>query len=193
VDTGAYVTVVRLDIAAGWPERQPNPGFTLQTVSGDSLPILKEVLLTLTPGRRPLSMWVFVANITDELILGLIILHTYDASVDIGRQTLRLADEEVSLWSPGAGSGPSSLVVANDHVITAQCEGIVMARMENPLGVENGLVESRPQAHQPEGIYIARTRVQDRQEVTVRVLNDTHQDQSSREDPLWHTVSQSRW
>jgi hypothetical protein len=122
-------------------------------------------------------MWVFVANITDELILGLDILRAYDASVDIGRQTLRLADEEVSLWSPGAGPRPSSLVVANDHVIPAQCEGIVMARMENPLGVENGPVEPSPKAYPPEGIYIARTLVQDRQEVPVRVLNATHRDQ----------------
>jgi hypothetical protein len=52
--------------------------------------------------------------------------------------------------------------VAKDHVIPAQCEGIVMARMENPLGVENGLVEPSQQAHPPEGIYIARTLVQDR-------------------------------
>jgi hypothetical protein len=121
-------------------------------------------------------MWVFVANITDELILGLDILRAYDALVDIGRQTLRLADEEVSLWSPGARPHPS-LVVANDHVIPAQYEGIVMARMENPLGVENGLVEPSPQAHPPEGIYIARTLVQDHQEVPVRVLNATHRDQ----------------
>jgi hypothetical protein len=82
VDTGAYVTVARPDIAAGWPERQPNPNFTLQTLSGGSLPILKEVLLTLTLGRRPLTMWVFVANITDELILGLDILRAYGASFD---------------------------------------------------------------------------------------------------------------
>jgi hypothetical protein len=51
VDTGAYVTVERPDIAAGWLERQSNPGFTLQTASGKSLPIFKEVLLTLTLGR----------------------------------------------------------------------------------------------------------------------------------------------
>jgi hypothetical protein len=133
VDTGAYVTGARPDIAAGWPERQPNPGSTLQTVSGGSLPILKEVLLTLTLGRRPLSMWVFVANITDELILGLNILRAYNASVDIGCQTLRLADEEVSLWSPGAGPRPSSLVVADDHVIPAQCEGIVWLQWKIPL------------------------------------------------------------
>jgi hypothetical protein len=67
VDTGAYIMVARPDIAGGWPERQPNPDFTLQSVSGESLLILKEVLLTLTLGRRPLRMWVFVANITDKL------------------------------------------------------------------------------------------------------------------------------
>jgi hypothetical protein len=177
VDTGAYVTVARPDIAAGWPEREPNPSFTLQTVSGESLPILKEVLLTLTLGRLPLRMWLFVANITDELILGLDILRAYDASVDIGRQKLRLAEEEVSLWSPGAGPRPSSLIVAKDHVIPAQCEGIVMARMESPLGVENSLVEPNPQAHPLEGIYIARTLVQDRQEVPVGILSTIHRDQ----------------
>jgi hypothetical protein len=72
---------------------------------------LKEVFLTLTLGRRPLKIWVFVANITNEFILGLNILRAYDASVDIGRQTLRLAEEEIPLWSPGAGPRPSSLVV----------------------------------------------------------------------------------
>ncbi|XP_023718761.1 uncharacterized protein LOC111870591 [Cryptotermes secundus] len=187
VDTGAYVTVVRPDIAAGWPERQPNPDFSLQTVSGGSLPILKEVLLTLTLGRQPITMWVFVANITDELILGLDILRAYDASVDIGRQTLRLAEEEVSLWSPGAGPRPSNLVVAKDHVIPARSEGIVMAKMKNHLGVENGLVEPSPQAHPPEGIYVARTLVQDCQEVPVRVMNVTQKDQKLRRgSPLAH-------
>jgi hypothetical protein len=42
VDTGAYVTVAKPDIAAGLPERQLNPNFTLQTVSGGSIPILKK-------------------------------------------------------------------------------------------------------------------------------------------------------
>jgi hypothetical protein len=72
-------------------------------------------------------------------------------------------------------------------VIPAQCEGIVMARMQNPLRVEIGLVEPSPQVHPPEGIYIARTLVQDRQEVTVRVLNVTHRDQKlTRGSPLPH-------
>jgi hypothetical protein len=40
VDTLAYVTVARPDIAAGWPERHPNQRFTLHTVSGETLSVL---------------------------------------------------------------------------------------------------------------------------------------------------------
>jgi hypothetical protein len=94
IDTGANVTVSRPDITAGWPERKTNQRFTLQTVSGEALPIIKEVFLTLTLGQRPLKIWVFVADITNEFILGLDILRAYDATVDIGRQTLRLAKKK---------------------------------------------------------------------------------------------------
>jgi hypothetical protein len=51
-----------------------------------------------------------------------------------------------------------------------------MARLESPLGIENGQVEESPQAHLPEGIYIARTLVRDRRDVPVRDLNATHQE-----------------
>jgi hypothetical protein len=79
-----------------------------------------EVFLTLNLRRRPLKIWVFVVKITNKFILGLDILRAYDASVNTGRQTLPLVEEEVSLWSPEAGPWPSSLVKANDQVIPAQ-------------------------------------------------------------------------
>jgi hypothetical protein len=101
-------------------------------VSGESLPVLKEVLLTLTLKRRPPKMWVFVASITNEFILGLDILRVYDASVDLGRQTLRLAEEEESLWSPGERPRPSRLVEVKDQMIPAKCERILMARLDSP-------------------------------------------------------------
>jgi hypothetical protein len=94
---------------------------------------LKEVLLTLKLGRRPLRILVFAEIITYELIFGLDILRTYDASVYIGRHNLCLAEEVVSLWSPEAATRPSRLVVAKDHVKPAECEGIMMARTESPL------------------------------------------------------------
>jgi hypothetical protein len=61
-------------------------------------------------------MWDFVANITDELIMGLDILHTYDASVDIGRQKLRLAEEE----RPGSRAWAFQPSSVKDHVIPPQ-------------------------------------------------------------------------
>jgi hypothetical protein len=95
--------MARPNIAAGQPKRQPNQRFTLQTIFGEALPILKEGFLTLTLGWSPLKIWGFVANITNEFILGLDILHTYDESLDLRRQMLCPAEEEVSLLSPGGG------------------------------------------------------------------------------------------
>jgi hypothetical protein len=77
--------------------------YMLQTVSGEALPILKEIFLTMNLGQYPLKMWVFVANITNDFILGLDILRAYDTSVDLERQMLHLAEEEVTLWSPSVG------------------------------------------------------------------------------------------
>jgi hypothetical protein len=70
--------------------------FTLHAARG-----IWVVFPTPAPGRRPLKSLVFVANITNEFILELDILRAYDASVGLGRQMLRPAEEEVLLWSPG--------------------------------------------------------------------------------------------
>jgi hypothetical protein len=39
------------------------------------------------------------------------------------------------------------------------------------------MVDQSPEVHPTEGLYIARTLIQDRQEVPMRVLNATHHDQ----------------
>jgi hypothetical protein len=67
--------VTRPNMAASWLERQPNQCYNLQTVSGEALPILKEVFLTMTLGQCPMKIWAFIANIT-EFILWLDILRT---------------------------------------------------------------------------------------------------------------------
>jgi hypothetical protein len=68
-----------------------------------------------------------------------------------------------------------------------------MTRFESLLRVENGLIETSPEAHPSEGLYIARTLVRNRLEVPVTVLNATHRDQKLMKDPPWLTVNQSRW
>jgi hypothetical protein len=84
--------------------------------------------------------------------------------------------------------GPSRLVVASDQVIPAQCEEVTIARLESLLGVENGPVEPSPEAHPPEGSFIARTLVRDCREVYVRLLDANRQEQKLRKASL-----QSHW
>jgi hypothetical protein len=68
-----------------------------------------------------------------------------------------------------------------------------MARLESPLGVENGLVEVSPEAYGPEELYMARTLVRNRRLIPVRVLNAScHNQKPARGNP-WYTVSQARW
>jgi len=57
--------------------------------SGETIPVLKEALVELTLVQRALRIWVFVAEVTAEFILGLDVLRDYDASVDLGRHLLR--------------------------------------------------------------------------------------------------------
>lgn len=47
-DTGASMTITRLDVTAGQPKRDPPMKCALQIVSGETLPILKEVFVKLT-------------------------------------------------------------------------------------------------------------------------------------------------
>ena len=141
IDTGASVTIARPDMVAGQPEKKPSRACVLQTASGETIPVLKEALVELTLGRRALRIWVFVADVTDEFILGLDILRAYDASVDLGRHLLRLGGEEVTLWGPGTRTKTARLSLVDDEVNPAPCERAVMARLGAPLGAPNVLIE----------------------------------------------------
>jgi hypothetical protein len=78
IDTGASVTTVRPNTAAGLPKRKPSH-YILQMASWETLPILKEALVELTLGQSPIRIAVFIMENANEFILGLHVLHTYDA------------------------------------------------------------------------------------------------------------------
>jgi predicted aspartyl protease len=123
IDTGASVTIARPDIVAGQPERQLSRAYVLQKASGETIPVIKESQVELTLGRRSIRIWVFVADITDEFILGLDVLRAYDAFVDLGRHLLRSGQEEGTLWEPDAQPKPIRITLASDEVIPVRCEG----------------------------------------------------------------------
>jgi hypothetical protein len=58
-----------------------------------TIPVAREALVELTLTQRALKIWVFVADIMDEFILGLDILRAYQATVDVRRHVLRLSQD----------------------------------------------------------------------------------------------------
>jgi hypothetical protein len=88
IDSGASLTVVRPDVTAGLPERYKRTPETLKMVADEILPVLKETLVKSILWRRLLTKLRFVAKITYEFILGLNVLSTHAASVDLLRRVL---------------------------------------------------------------------------------------------------------
>jgi hypothetical protein len=87
VDVEVSMVIIRPDTTVRLPDRDLPMECALQTASRKTLPNLKEALVALTLGLNPLRTLVFVAGITDELILGLNI-HAHGASVDLRHHVL---------------------------------------------------------------------------------------------------------
>ena len=95
IDTGSNITLVRPDIM-----RRPGKELTLQsvghqlrTVSGEIAPI--HSICTSEVSSFKYQIW--VADITDECILGLDFLRQHKSSVDLRKGILYLGEEEIPL------------------------------------------------------------------------------------------------
>jgi hypothetical protein len=100
---------------------------------------MREAHVELNLWRRPVRIWVLVADITDELILGLDVLRACNVLVDVGRHVLRIGREEVSLWNPRARPRSSRLTFLNDEVISARCERVVLTRPDATMKAASAL------------------------------------------------------
>jgi hypothetical protein len=68
------MTIAMPGITTRLPKKKLSWPYVLQTVSEETLPVLKEAQVDLNLRRGVLQMWVFVTKITGEFILGLDIL-----------------------------------------------------------------------------------------------------------------------
>ena len=139
IDTGTAVTIARPD-SRSTARQEAQRSLRLADGLWRDHPLLKEALVELSLGRIALRIWVFVTEVMDEFILGLGVLRAYNASVDLLRCRLRLGQEEVTVWRPGAQLKSARLSLVGDEVIPARCERMVMARLEAPLGATDVLI-----------------------------------------------------
>jgi hypothetical protein len=74
------VTIILPDNIARMPERELTLSYVLQTTPGETLPILKEVLVEITMQHSPIHVWAFVAKITHKFILRLDVMRCVHGS-----------------------------------------------------------------------------------------------------------------
>lgn len=80
IDTGAAVTLVRNGVLDPCCVNPPTSTMFLQTATGEKVPVLGEAVVNLALGRFQLRHKVLVADIKDDLILGLDVISRHGLS-----------------------------------------------------------------------------------------------------------------
>ncbi|KAJ8972389.1 hypothetical protein NQ317_003446, partial [Molorchus minor] len=96
LDTGATRTIIRPDIVGTSTKVKPTP-WRLRTATGQPATIHGEVGVTFNIGNTCFNGQVLVADIEDELILGMDIMNTKGFKLDFKRGVLQINEEEVVL------------------------------------------------------------------------------------------------
>lgn len=95
IDTRVSVTTARPNIAAGLPKRKLSIPYILTMASGKILPMLKEILVEMTPGHGPIHNWMFNPEIRNKFIPVLDVLCTNDGFMHFRSNVLWLGQEEI--------------------------------------------------------------------------------------------------
>ncbi|KAJ8974844.1 hypothetical protein NQ317_016636 [Molorchus minor] len=168
LDTGATRTIIRPDIVGTSTKVKPTP-WRLRTATGQPATIHGEVGVTFNIGNTCFNGQVLVADIEDELILGMDIMNTKGFKLDFKRGVLQINEEEVVLH--GRTEERVRVVLAEDSSISERCEAILYACPDGRYD-EGSIMMVEPRTHDSgHGVVIGKSLSHVRKIVPVRVMN----------------------
>ncbi|KAJ8974731.1 hypothetical protein NQ317_004054 [Molorchus minor] len=170
LDTGATRTIIRPDIVRTSTKVKLTP-WRLRTATGHPATIHGEVGVTFNIGNTCFNGQVLVADIEDELILGMDIMNTKGFKLDFKRGVLQINEEEVVLH--GRTEERVRVVLAEDSSISERCEAILYACPDGRYD-EGSIMMVEPGTHDSEGghgVVIGKSLSHVRKIVPVRVMN----------------------
>jgi RNase H-like domain found in reverse transcriptase/Reverse transcriptase (RNA-dependent DNA polymerase)/Integrase zinc binding domain/Integrase core domain/gag-polyprotein putative aspartyl protease len=194
VDTGATNTIVRRDVVSRWRVKPTDRKMVLVTATGETTPVYGETTLDIMLGRKSIRHRVLVADIMDEVILGLDFLRDHGIIVDVGSSVLHIGNEEVVMSPPEeAKCVVQQVVLKKDVLLPARTEGDVLVEF-GVAGGKVGLVEPTYDRVSHKGLLIGRTLVHaDGQPVYVRTANISDYDQKIRKGTTIGTYTPVSW
>ncbi|KAJ8935662.1 hypothetical protein NQ318_012824 [Aromia moschata] len=149
LDTGATKTIIKPDIAIA-PARITPSHWRLRTATGDPASICGETNVTIVIGNVSFENRALVAEIEDELILGMDIMNTKGFEVDFKNSALKINGEEFVLHRKTDQTIRVNL--AEDTAVPEQSEMILIAHLDgNPcVGNAMALMVFEPRSHEGE-------------------------------------------
>ncbi|KAJ8962666.1 hypothetical protein NQ318_001060 [Aromia moschata] len=172
-DTGATRTIIRPDIV-GTAARITPTSWRLRTATGDPATIRGETNITIVIGNVSFEHRALVAEIEDELILGMDIMNTKGFKLDFKNNVLKINGEEIVLHRKTEET--IRVVLAEDTAVPERSEMILDAHLDGNPCVGN-IMMFEPRSHDGEvarGIAVGKALLLTEKTVPVRIMNLNH-------------------
>ncbi|KAJ8960072.1 hypothetical protein NQ318_009514 [Aromia moschata] len=173
LDTGATRTIIRPDIV-GTAARITPTSWRLRTATGDPATIRGETNITIVIGNVSFEHRALVAEIEDELILGMDIMNTKGFELDFNNNVLKINGEEIVLHRKTEET--IRIVLAEDTAVPERSEMILDAHLDGNPCVGN-IMMFEPRSHDGEvarGIAVGKSLLLTGKTVPVRIMNLNH-------------------
>ncbi|KAJ8941505.1 hypothetical protein NQ318_006456 [Aromia moschata] len=173
LDTGATRTIIRPDIV-GTAARITPTSWRLRTATGDPATIRGETNITIVIGNVSFEHRALVAEIEDELILGMDIMNTKGFELDFKNNVLKINGEEIVLHRKTEET--IRVVLAEDTAVPERSEMILDAHLDGNPCVGN-IMMFEPRSHDGEiarGIAVGKSLLLTGKTVPVRIMNLNH-------------------
>ena len=183
LDTGATKTIIRPDILKT-SKRIKKTQWRLRTATGSSALIHGEVDLNFVIGSTCFNHRVLVADIEDELILGMDIMTTRGFELNLKQGILKINEEEVVLHRKCEET--LRVVVAEDVSIPERCEIFLDGCLEGKMN-NGSIILLEPRNHDSEigrGVAVGKALLRAKKTVPVRVMNTNYYSVSLKKGTL---------
>nr|WPV71156.1 MAG: replicase [Ips erranti-like virus 3] len=176
VDTGSCHTIVRPDIVKHCRISDTGTKFILETAAGESMPVLGIHEAEVKLGRHVFNHTVFVANITDDVLMGLDLMEQHKFQLDLENRLIKTGQDEIVMMTPEQDMRVRKVTLQEDVNLPARSETIVKVNLDRKTELSKlQLIEPSYEEEDDavkKGVLVARTLVQQKNgQAYVKVAN----------------------
>ncbi|KAJ8974331.1 hypothetical protein NQ317_002514 [Molorchus minor] len=180
IDTGSYHKIVKPNILAHCKMKPTTNNFILETAGGETLPVIGVHEAEFQLGRTVFRHQVFVANITDDVLMGLELMKKHGFQLNLQERSIKTGQDEIIISMPRSDEKVRRITLTEDVILPALSETIVMVNLES--GEDDRQVELiEPDLDEDivkKGLLVAKTLTQRKNNtVPVRLVNLKNCDQ----------------